>query len=762
MNSPITELICNHILDKISDFLILTSLEGNIKLLNKPLLNALKCKKEDLIDKPVSIIFATDELFQTMKFDKPQLITLNYNNKKIPIQLSSTVIFDAEDTPTDILIIARDLRETSKLASDIELLKKNIRKSEEETTTKISLLSDALASVGESVFITDIYQRIIYCNKRGMETFNYDWNEFIGKEAEILYKTNDKESFRGSWRGEVIAMRKGKEKFPALLTTSSVKNKVGKEIGFVGVFQDITELKKLVDELEKASVDLEKRVILRTEELEKSRNLWEKTFNSIEDLVSIHDREDKIIRVNKAAAKKLNATPSELEGKDCCSLFMDENLSRNECPCHEVLKTQKTVQKEINSKKLDGTFTFSVSPIFNEREELEGLVHIVTDITKRKHLEEQLLHSTKMAAIGTLAAGITHEVNNPLTIIMGYCHILLNNPLYTGEIRNQLTKIYEQVNRAKKIIYNLSVFARSHKSEKRYIDLIDLMEKTLELRSYDLQRKNISIYREFQNNLPCVYVDGNQIQQVFFNLINNTIDAILSVKNQGKITIKIMQAQDKIRTVFADDGCGINPEDIPKIFDPFYTTKEIGKGTGLGLSISYGIIKDHNGNINVQSQPGEGTSFIIELPVASIIPFFTSQKEEKTEDSPETTTCRSKANILIVDDEELIAEILISSLKKYGFNVESSLDGHKALEMIKGIDFDLIISDYRMPDLSGEKLYEDLLEHKAELAKKLIYITGDTTDESILSFVQKRNIKLLHKPFDINKLIETINELLNE
>ena len=131
-------------------------------------------------------------------------------------------------------------------------------------------------------------------------------------------------------------------------------------------------------------------------------------------------------------------------------------------------------------------------------------------------------------------------------------------------------------------------------------------------------------------------------------------------------------------------------------------------------------------------------------------------------EKPALQNAETEWNTATFKYEELIAEILISSLKKYGFNVESSLDGHKALEMIKGIDFDLIISDYRMPDLSGEKLYEDLLEHKAELAKKLIYITGDTTDESILSFVQKRNIKLLHKPFDINKLIETINELLNE
>ncbi|MEQ8188628.1 MAG: ATP-binding protein, partial [Candidatus Eremiobacterota bacterium] len=607
---------------------------------------------------------------------------------------------------------------------------------------------DALASVGESVLITDISQRIIFYNKRTEETFEFGSMELLGKGPGILYETTDSNSFKGNWQGEVMAVKKTGEKFPALLTTSTVTNKNGITTGIIGVLRDITEIRSLVEKLEEAGINLERRVQLRTEELEKSKILWERTFDSIEDMVSIHNIDDKIVRVNKAIAKKFNKTPSELEGKDCCSLFTEEDS----CPCYEVIKSKKSVQKEIRSEKLGGVFVISASPIFNDSGEVEGIIHIASDITKRKTLEEQLIQSSKMAAVGTLVAGIAHELNNPLTIIMGYCYMLLNDPSLGNEFKERLKKVQEQSNRAKKIIYNLSVFGRSHKLEKRNVDLLELIEKTLELRNYDMERKDIEIIKNFEEHLPFVCVDENQIQQVILNIINNAVDAILSFKDEGTIKINVTRDNDKIKLIFSDDGPGIDPKHINKIFDPFYTTKEVGKGTGLGLSISYGIIKEHRGDISVKSDPGKGTDFTITLPV-SILTDIEEEESELKETSP-------TGSILVVDDEALIVDVIISSLKKHGYKVKGALDGKKAIEMIKKMDFDVVISDYRMPNLSGEKLYSTLVEVKPALLKKLIYITGEVVDETNLSFIRENELPVLHKPFDMNKLIEIVNDLI--
>ncbi|MEQ8224049.1 MAG: ATP-binding protein [Candidatus Eremiobacterota bacterium] len=275
------------------------------------------------------------------------------------------------------------------------------------------------------------------------------------------------------------------------------------------------------------------------------------------------------------------------------------------------------------------------------------------------------------------------------------------------------------------------------------------------MRNYDLERKDIEIIRNFEENLPFVYADENQIQQVILNIINNAVDAILSFKDEGTIKIAVSRDRDKINLIFSDDGPGIDPRHINKVFDPFYTTKEVGKGTGLGLSISYGIIKEHNGDISVQSEFGKGTEFRISLPVSGL-----TDIEEKEDVISELKNNSPTGSILVVDDEALIVDVIISSLKKHGYTVKGALDGKKAIELIKEMDFDLVISDYRMPNLSGEKLYRTLLEVKPSLLKKLIYITGEIVDETNLAFIKENELPVLQKPFDINKLIEIVNDLI--
>jgi signal transduction histidine kinase len=241
----------------------------------------------------------------------------------------------------------------------------------------------------------------------------------------------------------------------------------------------------------------------------------------------------------------------------------------------------------------------------------------MVDITKEKLLQEQLIQSDKLAAVGELISGVAHEINNPLTAVVGFSQLLKKHENGLGEDqRKQLDIIWSEAERVRKIVSNLLSFARKQKPEKKPLDVNSLVEMVLDIRSYELEVGNINIVKEFGEELPQVEADAQQIEQVFLNMINNAQQAMIETHGKGNLTIRTYTNDNVVRIEFIDDGPGIAEEDLKKIFDPFFTTKEAGKGTGLGLSVSYGIIKEHNGNIFVESDQGKGARFIIELPFA--------------------------------------------------------------------------------------------------------------------------------------------------
>jgi len=231
--------------------------------------------------------------------------------------------------------------------------------------------------------------------------------------------------------------------------------------------------------------------------------------------------------------------------------------------------------------------------------------------------QAQLLQSAKMAAIGQLVAGVAHELNNPLTGVSGYSELLLGRDI-DERSRSALKKIYNESQRAARIVKNLLSFARAQKPEKKPVFINDLITSTLELRNYELSVNNIEVKTDLDPHLPTTIADPHQLQQVFLNLINNAEQAILSNGTSGRILIKSAANSNDIYLTFSDDGPGILPDDLDKVFNPFFTTKDVGKGTGLGLSICYGIIAEHGGTISAESPPKNlthGASFTVELPV---------------------------------------------------------------------------------------------------------------------------------------------------
>ncbi len=383
------------------------------------------------------------------------------------------------------------------------------------------------------------------------------------------------------------------------------------EIRFQTIYQDITEGRQAEDKIRQTAEE------------------WRTTFDSITDLVSIHNKDFKLIRVNKAFADSLNMKPEELIGKTCYQMIHGTTEPVSNCPHMQTLKTKEPARSEFFEPHLGIHLEVATSPIFNDKGEVVASVHVARDITERKKMEEQLIITDRLASIGQLASGIAHELNNPLTSVIGFSDLLLERDL-PADVKEDLETINREAKRTAQVVKGLLTFARKQGTEKGSVDINSIIQGILQLRSYEQRVSNIEVSARLAADLPQIIGNGGQLQQVFINIIVNAEQAMLEAHGRGALTITTERVGDIIRASITDDGPGISLESMKKLFTPFFTTKEVGKGTGLGLSICHGIVTEHGGKIYAESEPGKGATFIVELPITSA---GNKEKEEYNEHS---------------------------------------------------------------------------------------------------------------------------------
>jgi PAS domain S-box-containing protein len=371
-----------------------------------------------------------------------------------------------------------------------------------------------------------------------------------------------------------------------------------------------------------------------------------------------------------------------------------------------------------------------------------------------RRTQEQLLQSEKMSAIGQLISGVAHELNNPLTAILGYAQLLESAGL-DHRSADYVTKLFKQAQRTHRVVQNLLSFARQRKPEKQEVDLRKVLEEALTLREYDLKVNNVSLEREIAADVPSVVGDPHQLEQVFLNIVNNALDAIVESSGEGngggRLKVRVFKKDAYVCVEFDDSGPGI--KDPGRIFDPFYTTKSVGKGTGLGLSICYGIVKEHGGEIVARNREEGGATIAVRL--------LASEKLA----SPETEAPRRRESVLtgrvlLVEDEEAVLEFERDVLVGAGAEVTTSMSVADTQERLRQGSFDVIVMNGRMPGgCSAREMYEWIAQNCPGLEKGLLLTFSSVTDEQTRSFLQEKQVPSLSKPFEVADLISHVRGL---
>lgn len=513
---------------------------------------------------------------------------------------------------------------------------------------------------------------------------------------------------------------------------------------------------------------------LPTEErLRRAAEEWRATFDSITDLVSIQDKNYKLLRVNRAYADAFGAKPQDLIGKTCFEVVHGTKKPLADCPHKETLETGKAVTMEVQDPRSGAYLQISTSPIFSDTGEVIGSVHISKDITEHRRAEEeskkltaQLLQAQKMEAIGRLAGGVAHDFNNLLTVIMGYSELLLSRLGRRSPIRRDIEEIKKAGERAASLTRQLLTFSRRQTIQPKVLNLNEVvseMEKMLRR----LIAEDTELVTIFERQPKNVTADPGQLEQVIMNLAVNAHDAM---PRGGRLTIRtenttldsevsrgIPRAQPGkfVRLSLEDTGTGMSKEVMEHLFEPFFTTKK--GGTGLGLSVVYGIIKQHKGWINVYSEPGKGTVFKVYLPAT------TDEPSDESGGSVSPAGLHGGGQrILLVEDEAGIRNFVSRVLAENGYSVYEAANTREALAIFKKEkgQFDLLYSDVVLPDKTGLELANKLIATKPDLP--VMMTSGYTDQKAHWPAIQRKGFRFLQKPVAVNDLLKAVKEALSK
>ncbi|MEZ5986105.1 MAG: PAS-domain containing protein [Hyphomonas sp.] len=444
------------------------------------------------------------------------------------------------------------------------------------------------------------------------------------------------------------------------------------------------------------------------------------------------------IEISRIAAENANASrPSGLSAEQFA-----------EFRYNQIRNLEKHVEMKLDTGRI---VDFSA-----HRTAQGGYLLTVLDVSERHRAAEeierqaQIAHQNeKLSALGELLAGIAHELNNPLSIIVGYSQ-LLSDELTEPKQQDRIRRVTQAAERSARIVKTFLAMARQKPTRMEPVDLADVIETAVDIAAYGLRTTGGLLTVHCDPNIPLVLADKDQMVQVFSNLIVNAEHAMKGMGKDARLSICARATERRVSISILDNGVGISPETRARIFEPFFTTKEIGNGTGFGLAFSHRIVASHGGTLTVRSSLGKGSEFIIDLPAIEQAAPDALPEDDRTED---------QLSVLVVDDEADVADLIAEVLSARGHEVFSTYRPTDAIKAVEQHEFDIILSDMKMPEMTGDILQRELLARRPELAGRISFITGDSLSAKVRDFLEDGNQHFIEKPVIIDELLELVERI---
>jgi PAS domain S-box-containing protein len=600
-----------------------------------------------------------------------------------------------------------------------------------------------MESANDAMVCADAAGRIYMWNGKAAQIFGYTEEEAIGKNVHELITPSHYRGpagvgfarFTSTGAGPLLnkttetrAIRKDGSEFPIDLSIARVRMKDG--WGASAIIRDISE---------KKSADMQIRRMAAA-------------IDQAHEGVLITGPDGRIEYVNSGVEKITGYAPGELIGANprvFKSGHQDAAFYKN---MWDTVKAGQIWRGRLVNRKKNGDFfheEMTISPVFDEAENIVNFIAVKTDISGKLLMEQQLIQAEKLSTVGAFVSGVAHEINNPLTSILGYAQMLSEKEDAPEDMRAELRIIAQQSRRVVDIVRNLLKFSRHSPEETRPISVNEVVQSVFELHGYRLRVDGVVAENDMAKNMPDVIGNFTQLQQVFLNIVVNAHHAMVQDKGKGRIVTRSREIGSEAVVIIENDGPRIPEALMDRIFDPFFTTKKVGEGTGLGLFVSYGIIKEHGGRIWCENMAEGGVRFTVALPMA---------RERDIQDShPAAPKDKSALNlrVLHVDDEEHIRQMAAAALAMRGIFSLSADSAVEAINLLEEHEFDVIVSDLKMPGADGYSLGAWLRERRPAMMKKLIIATG-AVDQRLMDFCAAHGCRILEKPFDDKDLVSAV------
>jgi PAS domain S-box-containing protein len=600
-------------------------------------------------------------------------------------------------------------------------------------------------NANDGVFVIDAKRgTIIEANAKAAEMIGlYDKSGLAGTSVELLHPVEMSDIAR---KHHQVTMERGWNVFEELPLVrsdgSTLDVQVSAKVIELGGQQVILSMVR----------DISARKMAERE-LSESQARYQSLVENSPDAIFVH-RRSYMVYSNPAAVALFGAdSPEQLREIRAIELIGEEFREFVREGLKNVYESKEpSLLTEVSIRRLDGEARYvETKAAFITYQGAPAAQIVMRDITEKKQTQQRLAETSRLASVGELAAGVAHEINNPLTSVLGYAELLMRQDI-PDRIRRDLNTIAYDAQRASKVVQNLLSFSRRAEPEVRPEDVTKIVDQAIELKAYEFRVNNIQYETDYDTKGARALVDRHQLTQVAINLLTNAEQAMTEANGGGKLTISTSIVDGQVRISIADDGPGIPSSAFDRVFDPFFTTKEVGKGTGLGLSICYGIVQQHNGELSVENNQDGGATFHIDLPIAPV-----GEISEQTHTNDDLAVGGLK-QILVVDDEPVIRELLEKNLSLLGHGVNTAADGAAAWELIESLEYDHIILDMKMPGMNGMDFFHMLKEADADVADRVIFLTGDTLSGDTRSFLASTGRPALSKPFLADDLIRVLRD----